>query len=97
MGGGVLALAIGGVQTWRAQRTVRARIQALSELVETESERLLEVAERLNRHGFEIQHTMDDLAPKLAVLGMVLRHPLVAATTPWVIRRVLGRPLKRRH
>jgi hypothetical protein len=90
-------LAIGGSAAWRAQRAARARARALSELAAEEAERLAELGDRLNRHGFELQHTLDHLAPKVEAWSAVLRRPLVAATIPWVIRRVLGRPLKRRH
>jgi hypothetical protein len=95
-GGGVVALGVGGTAAWRAQAALRRRARALSRLALDEGERLAELAERLNRHGFEFQHTMDDLAPKLAMLSHLVNQPLVAAAMPWVLRRVLGRSLKRR-
>ncbi|HYM51312.1 MAG TPA: hypothetical protein VET65_12185 [Candidatus Limnocylindrales bacterium] len=95
--GGALALAVGGVSVWRAQAAVRSRARTLSQMATEEGERLAEAAERLNRHGFEFQHTLDALAPRLAVLSGFMRQPLVAAATPWLIRRMLGRPLKKRR
>lgn len=56
-----------------------------------------DLAERLNRHGFELQHTVDGLAPRLRAWTSVLRQHLLAAAIPWVLRRLLGRPLRRRH
>ena len=94
---GLVALGIGGTAAWRAQTAVRRRARALTEVAADEADRLADLAERLNRHGFELQHTVDDLAPKLAVWSLALRQPLVAASIPWVLRRLLGRPLRRRH
>jgi len=94
--GGVF-LAVGGSTAWRAQRAARARARALAELTAEEAERFADLADRLNRHGFELQHTFDELAPKVEAWSAVLRRPLVAASIPWVMRRLLGRPLKRRH
>jgi hypothetical protein len=88
---------VGGSAAWRAQRAARARARALSELAVEEAERLADLADRLNRHGFELQHTLEDLAPRVEAWSAVLRRPLVAATLPWVMRRLLGRPLRRRH
>lgn len=59
----------------------------------TELER---ITTHLNEHGFELEHTMSDLAPKLETIGVFLRQPLVAATLPWLLRRVFGRPYRRR-
>jgi hypothetical protein len=59
----------------------------------TEVERL---TAQLNEHGFELEQTMTDLAPKLQTIGIVLRRPLVAATIPWILRRAFGRPYRRR-
>ena len=94
---GAVLLAAFGSAAWRAQRAVRSRARALAELAAEESERFADLADRLNRHGFELQHTLDDLGPKVEAWSAVLRRPLVAATIPWVLRRLLGRPLRRRH
>lgn len=59
----------------------------------TEIERL---TAQLNEHGFQLEHTMTNLAPKLQTIGIFLRQPLVAATIPWMLRRVFGRPYRRR-
>jgi hypothetical protein len=68
----------------------------LTELAADEGEHLQDVAERLNRHGFEIQHTLDELGPKVARWARILQQPLVAASLPWLLRRLLGRPLRKR-
>jgi hypothetical protein len=54
------------------------------------------VAERLNEHGFALEHTTSLLFPKLQRLATFIEQPLVAATIPWLIRRALGRPYRRR-
>ena len=59
----------------------------------TELERL---TARLNEHGFALEHTAAELFPKLERLSVFLGQPLVAATLPWLIRRALGRPYRRR-
>jgi hypothetical protein len=82
---------------WRAQRAARAKASALAELAAEEAERLADLADRLNRHGFELQHTLEDLAPKVEAWSAFLNQPLVAATVPWALRRLLARPLRRRH
>ena len=94
---GAVFLVVGGSTAWRAQRAARARVRALAELTAEEAERFADLADRLNRHGFELQHTFDELAPRLAAWSAFLRRPLVAAAMPWVLRRLLGRPLRRRH
>lgn len=61
-----------------------------------EAEQLAVLAEHLNRNGFELQHTANQLFPKVKQWKTILGSPLVAASIPWVLRRVLGRPLRRR-
>jgi hypothetical protein len=51
---------------------------------------------RLNDHGFSLQRTSAELFPKLSELGEFLDRPLVAASLPWLLRRLFGRPYKRR-
>ena len=94
---GVVALGIGGTAAWRAQAAARSRARAMTEFAAEEADRLADLAERLNRHGFELQHTVDELAPRLRGWTSALRQPLLAAAIPWVLRRLLGRPLRRRH
>ena len=74
---------------------MRRRAQTLSALAIDEGEQLQVLAERLNRHGFELQHSMEVLAPRVELIMTVLRQPLVAATIPWVLRRLAGRPFRR--
>ena len=37
-----------------------------------------------------------ELFPKLEALSAFLGQPLVAATIPWMLRRAMGRPYRRR-
>ncbi len=69
---------------------------ALSAYAQEEAVALQALAMRLNEHGFNLQHTSAALFPKLGELGAFLERPLVAAGLPWVLRRLFGRPLKRR-
>jgi hypothetical protein len=50
----------------------------------------------LNEHGFALQRTAALLFPKLAEVSVFLDQPLVAAGLPWVLRRMLARPFKKR-
>ena len=81
--------------TWRAQGALRRKAQTLSTLAMEEGDQLQVLAERLNRHGFELQHSAEVLAPRVELIMTVLRQPLVAASLPWVLRRLAGRPLRR--
>jgi hypothetical protein len=54
------------------------------------------LATRLNEHGFALQRTSALLFPKLSELSVFLDQPLVAAALPWVLRRMLARPFKKR-
>lgn len=69
---------------------------ALSSYAREEAATLQALAVRLNDHGFSLQHTSSELFPKLSDLGAFLERPLVAASLPWVLRRIFGRPFKRR-
>lgn len=55
-----------------------------------------DLATRLNEHGFALQHSAAELSPKLQQLSEFLAQPLVAAAIPWLLRRALGRPYRRR-
>lgn len=80
---------------WRAQAAVRRKSATLSALAGEEGDQLQALAERLNRHGFELQHSAEVLAPRIELIMTVLRQPLVAASIPWLLRRLAGRPLRR--
>jgi hypothetical protein len=75
---------------------VSRRATELSTYVEAQATELERLTARLNEHGFELEHTMSDLGPKLEMLAVFLRQPLIAATIPWVLRRAFGRPYRRR-
>lgn len=92
----MIALVIGIQGTWRSFRAARKRAYELALYAADEAEQLAILSERLNRNGFELQHTADSLFPKIEQWRMVLSSPLVAASLPWVLRRLLGRPLRRR-
>src|SRR4029077_12339556 len=57
---------------------------------------LEQAAARLNEHGFALEHTASELFPKIQRILAFLEQPLVAAAIPWVIRRALARPYRRR-
>jgi hypothetical protein len=69
----------------------------LTEFTLQEATEIQAVAERLNRHGFDLQRTGSRVLPKLERIASFLQTPTVAASLPWVLRRVFGQPLKRRH
>lgn len=82
---------------WRAYRRTSRRATELSTYLTDQAIEIERLSARLNDHGFELEHTMSDLAPRLELLATFLRQPLIAATIPWVLRRVVGRPYRRRH
>lgn len=82
---------------WRAYRRATRLATELSIYLDSEAAEIERLSARLNEHGFELEHTMAELGPKLETLGIFLRQPLVAAAIPWVLRRLLGRPYRRRH
>jgi hypothetical protein len=43
-----------------------------------------------------LQHTASELFPKIERLTIFLQRPLVAAAIPWLLRRAIGRPYRRR-
>jgi hypothetical protein len=90
-----LTVTIGG--SWRAYRRSTRRARELSAYLNDQAIEIERLTAQLNEHGFELEHTMSELAPKLETLATLLQRPLVAAAIPWVIRRVMGRPYRRRH
>jgi hypothetical protein len=93
---GLVALVVGGQAAWRAQRAVRRLAGELAAYGMAEADQIAVLSERLNHDGFTLQHTLEELAPRLETLALFLRRPLVAATLPWLLRRLLARPLRRR-
>jgi hypothetical protein len=92
---GLLALGFGGQAAWRAQRAVRRVAGELTAYSLVEGDQIAVLAERLNRDGFTLQRTLTELAPRFEALALFLQRPLVAATLPWLLRRLLGRPMRR--
>jgi hypothetical protein len=84
------------VSAWRAYRTASRRAAELSAYAAKEAIDLERVATSLNEHGFALEHTASVLFPKLQRLSVFLEQPLVAAALPWMIRRAMGRPFRRR-
>jgi hypothetical protein len=83
--------------SWRAFHRVSGRASELSTYLEDEATRIEQLGARLNQHGFQLGDTMSEVGPKLEMIAGALRQPLVAATLPWVLRRLIGRPYRRRH
>ena len=92
----MLLLGYASLSAWRAYRTASRRATELSAYAAKEATELERVATRLNEHGFALEHTASVLFPKLQRLSMFLQQPLVAAAIPWMIRRAMGRPYRRR-
>ena len=84
------------VSVWRAYRKTSRRAAELAAYAGGEATELERAAARLNEHGFALEHTASLLFPKLQRLAAFLEQPLVAAAVPWLIRRGLGRPYRRR-
>lgn len=82
--------------TWRAYRRATALAGELSSYSLEQADQLLRLATLLNEHGFELQHTLDELGPKLETISVFLNQPLIGAALPWVLRRMFGRPYRRR-
>ena len=96
-GVGLVLLIVTITGSWRAYRRTSRRATELSTYLNDQALELERLSAQLNDHGFELEHTMSELAPKLEMLASFLRQPLIAATIPWVFRRVVGRPYRRRH
>jgi hypothetical protein len=84
------------VSVWRAYRKASRRASELSAYAYEQAVELEQAAARLNEHGFALEHTASELFPKIQRILAFLEQPLVAAALPWVIRRVLARPYRRR-
>jgi hypothetical protein len=84
------------VSVWRAYRKASRRASELSTYAVDQAIELEQAAARLNEHGFALEHTASELFPKIQRILAFLEQPLIAAALPWVIRRVLARPYRRR-
>jgi hypothetical protein len=84
------------VSMWRAYRRASRRATELSAYAIDEAMELERLTAQLNEHGFALEHTAAELFPKLEALSAFLGQPLVAATIPWLLRRAMGRPYRRR-
>ena len=84
------------VSVWRAYRKASRRAAELSIYANQQAIELEQAAARLNEHGFALEHTASELFPKIQRILAFLEQPLVAAANPWVIRRGLARPYRRR-
>jgi hypothetical protein len=82
--------------TWRAYRRAMRRADQLSAYTSEQALEIERLTASLNEHGFELEHTITELGPRLEMIALFLRQPLVAATMPWILRRVFGRPYRRR-
>jgi hypothetical protein len=81
---------------WRAYRAASRRATDLSRYADEQARELERLANRLNQNGFALQHSAAELFPKLQGLAAFLERPLVAAAIPWLLRRALRRPYRRR-
>lgn len=93
---GLALLIAGAVSTWRAYRAASRRATELSAYAFEEASVIAEVSARLNADGFDLQHTADELFPKIARITSFMQRPLVAVAVPWLLRRAFGRPYRRR-
>jgi len=89
-------LVVATASTWRAYRRASRRATELSAYALEEATELERLTAQLNEHGFALEQTASELFPKLERLSVFLGQPLVAATIPWLIRRAMGRPYRRR-
>ena len=84
------------MSVWRAYRKAWRRAAELSIYANQQAIELEQAAARLNEHGFALEQTASELFPKIQRILAFLEQPLVAAAIPWVIRRGLARPYRRR-
>ena len=84
------------MSVWRAYRKASRRASQLSTYAFEQAVELEQAAARLNEHGFALEHTASELFPKIQRILAFMEQPLVAAALPWVIRRMLARPYRRR-
>jgi hypothetical protein len=91
-----VALVVGIQAVWRSARAARRRAFELSVYTAAQAEEMAVLAGHLNRNGFELANTSQRLFPKIRQWQTVLSSPLVLAAMPWALRRLFGRPLRRR-
>ena len=84
------------MSVWRAYRKASRRASELSTYAFEQAVELEQAAARLNEHGFALEHMASELFPKIQRILAFMGQPLVAAALPWVMRRVLARPYRRR-
>jgi hypothetical protein len=95
-GVGLILLIITALSAWRAYRRASQRGMELSTYASEQALELERLTAQLNEHGFQLEHTAGELGPKVERIMAFLEQPLVGATLPWLIRRLLGRPYRRR-
>jgi hypothetical protein len=93
---GLVLLAFSLVSTWRAYRRARRQATELSDYAGKQALEIDKLASRLNEHGFALEHSASELFPRLQQLLSLLEQPLVAAAMPWLLRRAMRRPYRRR-
>ena len=93
---GLVALLICLTIGWLAYRRTQRSSALLFSYLGEESAQLEAVAIRLNEHGFNLQQTSSVLFPKLEQIAGFIEQPLVAAGLPWLLRRLLLRPFRKR-
>jgi len=93
---GLVLLVFATVSVWRAYRNASRRAAELATYTSQQAIELEQAAAQLNEHGFALEHTASELFPKIQRILAFVEQPLVAATLPWLIRRALARPYRRR-
>ncbi|TMD04994.1 MAG: hypothetical protein E6J01_11375 [Chloroflexi bacterium] len=91
-----MVLVVGVQAVWRSARAARRRASELAVYAAAQAEEMAILAEHLNRNGFELRNTSQSLFPKIRQWQAVLGSPIVLAAMPWALRRLFGRPLRRR-
>jgi hypothetical protein len=89
-------LILTGQSAWRAYLRAARRLDELSGYATEQADELERITAALNEHGFQLEHTIAELAPRLEQMAAFLRQPLVAASIPWILRRAFRRPFRRR-
>ena len=84
------------MSVWRAYGKASRRASELSTYAFEQAVELEQAAARLNEHGFALEHTASELFPKIQRILAFMEQPFVAAALPWLIRRALARPYRRR-
>ena len=95
-GVGLIVLLVTLVRAWRAYRRASRRALELSAYAAAEAVEIERLSSQLNEHGFQLEHTAAELGPKVDQILLFLRQPLVGAAMPWLLRRLLARPYRRR-